>query len=913
VISTPFDTEYNREESMSYFEKNLKALEKRYPEIAHMMKQEMDTSHIEVCSATAGIPTAGVTTPQGERVIIHDEIDPAAKAAEHVKKLDLSGNSGSVLLGFGLGYLALEIVKAMEEGHLLIICEADPALFRVALECSDLERVFATASVKLLLGKEIDIAPHIFSLSMKFLTSKISVITFHPSLAIDPEIYTALYKKAQEAALLVKVNANTILYAGREMAGNILANTMEIIRSAGMRRLFNKFRDIPAIIVGAGPSLEKNVVHLKEVKEKAVLIAADRTLGLLLPLGITPHLVPSIDYSRVNYDEKYASLQMNDKLYMVFSQTLHHNITKKFWGEKFVLGSHDTLSTILSYYWGDKGYVPTGLHVGHLAFCLASVMGCNPIILTGMDLAFSGDKVHAEDIETKEHYASAERFASEGIFGEMLPSDAPFRSFVFDLNRAIRQTPALCIDASEGGARKEGTIIMRLSDALDEYCTVSHPEIRGILEEESRTCDDSNHEELLRDLAFAEKESKSMKRASESILSIIKKFRTMKSAGKERSSAYIRLTRKAEMLTQKAGGRGRILNMLINYNFTNILFMGRDEIKRIDSIDDQFEKLERQLDRAETYYKNFLEALIPFIDDIQKLAQRLTRERQAKDAFEHSTKAWSDYFRYGTDLFKAEMYHEAEGALNKVIELQPGHGDAYYYLGRIYSEQNRFKAAASLLEKAIALRNNSTGAKDLLSTCNERNRQWETRCRTLREKFFNHAVGKQDAKEIILEGGNFYFRVKEYERAEKEYLMAIDRHPALPEAYYHLGHTYFAMEDFEKGVQALSKAMELAPDNPVIYRDLGLVSINRGLVASAERFLLKAIELKPDDPELKEILAGIYFNNGEYEKAAGIYEHILIIKPGHEASVKNLSRAYRMLINHKLHARMQTNSHMTPQ
>jgi cytochrome c-type biogenesis protein CcmH/NrfG len=898
---------------MSYFEKNLKALEKRCPGIARMMKQEMDTSHIEVRPSKKGMPTVRITTPHGERVIVHDEIDPSAKAEEHVKKLDLSGKSGSVLLGFGLGYLALEIVKAMEEGHLLIICEADPALFRTALEYTDLERVFETTSVKLLLGNEIDIAPHIFSLSMKYLTSKISVITFHPSLAVDPEVYNNLYKKAQEAALLVKVNANTILYAGREMAGNILANTMEIIRSAGIGRLFNKFRDIPAIIVGAGPSLEKNVVHLQEVREKAVIIAADRTLGLLLPLGITPHLVPSIDYSRVNYDEKYASLQMSDKLYMVFSQTLHHNITKKFWGGKFVLGTHDALSTVLSYYWGEKGYVPTGLHVGHLAFCLANAMGCNPIILTGMDLAFSGDKVHAEDIETRERYVSSDTFASEGIFGEMLQSDAPFRSFVFDLNRAIRQTQALCIDASEGGAKKEGTKIMRLRDALHDYCTASHPEIRSVLEEESRKPDYSKHDELQRDLAFAEKESKSMKRASESILRIIKKFRAMKDAGKERSLEYIKLTRKAEMLTRQAGGKGRILNMLINYNFTNILFMGRDEIKRIDSIDDQYEKLGKQLDRAETYYKNFLEALVPFIDDIQKLAKRLTLERKAKDAFERSAKIWSDYLRYGTNLFTAELYHEAESAFKKVIELQPDHSDTYYYLGRIYSEQNRFKAAASVLEKALALRSNFSQAKDLLCTCNERNRQWETRCRTLREKFFNHTSGKQDEKETILEAGNFYFRVKQYERAEKEYLMAIDRHPALPEAYYHLGHTYFAMQDFEKGVEALSKSMELAPDNPAIYRDLGLVSINRGLVASAERFLLKAIELKPDDLELKEILGNIYFTHGTYEKAVGMYEHILTIKPDHQSSVKNLSRAYQKLISGNLHAQRQTKVQTIPQ
>ena len=96
---------------MNYFEKNLKVLEKYQPELAEMMREEIDTSHIEVFTSDAGIPTARVTTPKGEKVILHDEKDPVAKAKDHVKKLNLIGNNGSILLGFGLGYLALEIVK----------------------------------------------------------------------------------------------------------------------------------------------------------------------------------------------------------------------------------------------------------------------------------------------------------------------------------------------------------------------------------------------------------------------------------------------------------------------------------------------------------------------------------------------------------------------------------------------------------------------------------------------------------------------------------------------------------------------------------------------------------------------------------------------------------------------------------
>ena len=107
----------------------------------------------------------------------------------------------------------------------------------------------------------------------------------------------------------------------------------------------------------------------------------------------------------------------------------------------------------------------------------------------------------------------------------MLKSDSSFRSFVIDLNREIEQTHALCIDATEGGARKEGTTIMRLRDAIDEYCKDNHPEIRLILEEESTKTTTLHSEELIRDLLYARDAAREMKKASETTLKLIKKMR----------------------------------------------------------------------------------------------------------------------------------------------------------------------------------------------------------------------------------------------------------------------------------------------------------------------------------------------------------------------------------------------------
>ena len=115
---------------MNYFEHNLKVLVKRQPELVEMMRNPIDTGHIEVLTSESGSPTAAVVSAEGRRIVIHDQRDPRGRAREHVSTLDLSGNNGSVLLGFGLGYLALEIWlmkkalrRAKREGMLLKLSE----------------------------------------------------------------------------------------------------------------------------------------------------------------------------------------------------------------------------------------------------------------------------------------------------------------------------------------------------------------------------------------------------------------------------------------------------------------------------------------------------------------------------------------------------------------------------------------------------------------------------------------------------------------------------------------------------------------------------------------------------------------------------------------------------------------------
>lgn len=76
---------------------------------------------------------------------------------------------------------------------------------------------------------------------------------------------------------------------------NYEANRGLISRSPRVSWLFGKFNDVPALIVGAGPSLEKNIHLLGSIQGRAAVIAVDTALMPLVSAGVSPALTVMLD------------------------------------------------------------------------------------------------------------------------------------------------------------------------------------------------------------------------------------------------------------------------------------------------------------------------------------------------------------------------------------------------------------------------------------------------------------------------------------------------------------------------------------------------------------------------------------------------------------------------------------------
>ena len=121
--------------------------------------------------------------------------------------------------------------------------------------------------------------------------------------------------------------------------------------------------------------------------------------------------------------------------------------------------------------------LPGGGSVATLAFSLVCHLGFDKIILVGQDLAFTGNKSHADGTfkETMAVEDTKDFLMVPGNVEKMVPTREDFDNYRKWFEEFIEYWKGIkdvqFINATEGGALIKGTQIMTLKDAISLYCT----------------------------------------------------------------------------------------------------------------------------------------------------------------------------------------------------------------------------------------------------------------------------------------------------------------------------------------------------------------------------------------------------------------------------------------------------------
>lgn len=397
---------------------------------------------------------------------------------------DISNFSNIVVLfGMADGGYARKLREINNE-MLIIIFEPSTNLMDIIKKNKMIDDLFSDDNIFIISGEENQINIY------KILVNIINLENYkYVRFFVSPN-YEIVYgniidnvkKTIVESIDMIKINRNTVLVLKDEINKNIANNILDCVEQYSVKSLKDKMdnidkNDIPAIIVAAGPSLDKNVNLLKKAKGKAFIIAVDTALNTLANADVLPDIAVTVD------PHKPLSLFSDEKMVnipIVFHMAGNSKIRTLHKGKRFYQNSTDSILSVF-----DKKYeienfgLESGGSVSNDAYSLAQKLGFKTIIFIGLDLAYPNDKEHSEHSYGKEKNnvivnSDNKYFLVEDVFGGEVRTESNMNVYRLWFEKAVQVYKDIRhIDATEGGAKKNGMEIMTLSDAIEELCLSS--------------------------------------------------------------------------------------------------------------------------------------------------------------------------------------------------------------------------------------------------------------------------------------------------------------------------------------------------------------------------------------------------------------------------------------------------------
>lgn len=259
-------------------------------------------------------------------------------------------------------------------------------------------------------------------------------------------------------------------------------------------------KDRPALIVAAGPSLNKQLPLLAQNQDLFTIIAVDTVWPILKTHGIVPDAILALDPESVPSwprnamaDTTAFCVDLGCGPSLVWSNEGNHIMTACNLAVYKIMHELGVKASLLS----------TGGSVATSAFALAERLGANPIVFIGQDLALTGGKDHADGyLAAYNDEMLSQRaetgFDVDGYYGGRLRTERQLLFYKTWFEGRIRALPdKLIINATEGGARIEGALQLPFATVCQE---IRATQLRKtpLLEPFKRTIDPA-HMQRLRD------------------------------------------------------------------------------------------------------------------------------------------------------------------------------------------------------------------------------------------------------------------------------------------------------------------------------------------------------------------------------------------------------------------------------
>lgn len=472
-----------------YYELNLQKLH-QYRGILYKHVKEKEAvagNTLNIYSvATRTEEFALVVEKENQVIRLNSKYNPKEEAKRWADQYQIKNlDSVIVMFGLGNGIFVREMISKMKDDNLLIIYEPSFELFLYIIRNYNMEDIIQDSRICLFIQdvNEFEFPSLLYqTLTWKNLFSKVECV--HPGYDKLFEDSLKVFKKAIiDNTFNNLIAKNTQEEKGIQVVKNTLKNLVYIPDIITIWDIYDDLpKDVPAIIVAAGPSLEKNVDVLKKAKGKAIIFAVDRSYGILLDHDIEPDFIVTLDATK---KLKNCGNKKGFEVPLLCEFNSSPAIMDNHNGVKIIFNCNEYIANIYEKFEKRFYKIGGGASVATAAFSICVNLGFKNIVFVGQDLAYLGDKTHAGG--QKSNNNSSINLYVEDVYGNTVRTRHDWYAFLRSYENAISQLPDTnVIDATEGGAKIKGTRIMPLLEVINQYCT-KEIDVKSIIESKEPT------------------------------------------------------------------------------------------------------------------------------------------------------------------------------------------------------------------------------------------------------------------------------------------------------------------------------------------------------------------------------------------------------------------------------------------
>jgi len=491
------------------FEKNIQALATKNIELAEQLVKHVLTEVPQLTNEN------GAYNLIYKGVSLHNPASPLGEAQEIFARAENTPVTIHLIYGIGLGYLFQ--VAALKSAGTVILYEPDLNILRIAFSLVDFSNDILKNNVFI---------SNTIEKTGEYLYKKSN--TQNIPLMLSTSAYRKLNSKnfngmVEELQRMIGAYSLDLKYTQEKfypLVRSIISNIPHLVHEVPLNTIKDFYKGKSAVVVSAGPTLDRNIETIKKYRDNIVLIVVGTAMKTLAKNNITPDFlciietydsskqISGLDLSEVNFvTEPFSHKNLrNFKFKQVFSHISSNLPVNSIWCKLIGENNEEYLS---------KGTV------SYTALNTARILGCSKIIMVGQDLAYIEGQCYSKDSAYKdlecrfneeknkweitaknfEEFANAlnnspdfeirksaairrlenlnnSLYYVKGINGDMIPTESVYAAFIKPLTEFTKMySDREYINTSMAGAQIDGFINLPLEDALKDSEPIANREI----------------------------------------------------------------------------------------------------------------------------------------------------------------------------------------------------------------------------------------------------------------------------------------------------------------------------------------------------------------------------------------------------------------------------------------------------